>query len=120
MAGSGSLYAPRYLGTGNDWVANEGVVSFDGLESNFAFMDVNYPVETEFTNYFYDINLVGLTVVYSDAMALNAGDLTDPATKASSWSVKAANVMDVPEPASVLLLGIGFAGLAAARRKQAP
>jgi hypothetical protein len=99
--------------------SSEGIASFDGMNNDFVFVDVDPAVSSDRASYFYDIEQLGY-----QAYLHRDGSLSDSYAqiwtaegKAMYWSVKAANA--VPEPGSMLLLGLGFAGLLAARRKSA-
>jgi hypothetical protein len=116
LNGSGNLYASKYHN--GPWESGAGVASSNGLENNFLFIDVDYPTNSNFTNYFYDINIPdAINQAYVGTPSVSYGENQAGLNKAAKWTLTAAN--SVPEPTSMLLLGIGIAGLVAARRSKA-
>jgi hypothetical protein len=121
--GNGSLFASRIATTdwGYTWQSGGGVASFDGLENNFLFIDTDYPNNYSYTNYFYDVRTPGHSVyAYGQGQqGYNAYDYNAGMVTSGVWSVQAQlPVNDVPEPSSVVLIGLGLAGLLAARRNK--
>ena len=120
LSGSGQLYAASFVDNG--WSAGTGVASFDGTENNFLFIDVNYPVEMDYTNFFYAIRGNQSTPTSRAVAYLADGTIHDDflvaggAYDASRWTLTEASANAVPEPVSIAVFGIGLAGLGVARR----
>jgi hypothetical protein len=116
FAGSGHLYAASLL-NGTKWVPDTGVASFDGRENNFLFIDVNYPLELNYSNFFYAIRGGSDPTVRAVAyFGSKVGHDTAYEYDAAGWSLTEASTNDVPEPVSVALFGAGLAGLGFASR----
>jgi len=121
LNGSGSLHDAFYTDAGGDcgscWSAGGAVVSFNGLQSNFLFIDSNFPANSNYTNYFYVIpwpngsDNPNATQFFSPAT--NYVDYYNGQYIVSNWSVTDA----VPEPGSIALVGLGLMVLVFARKK---
>ena len=110
-ANGGYLYNISYdpPNSPNGWYKNGGaVVSLDGNQDNFWFMDTTYPSET-YTNYFEHVNPLGAPVE-----AYRAGHGGSDYLK--SHSVEQVESPAVPEPASWALMLVGFGAIGGALR----
>ncbi len=108
------LYASGWNGT--NWTTGNGVASFDGLQSNLLFIDVNYPTVNTYTQYFY-IRSTSLFDAFAYLPAIGGvADDTGSRYDASRWSLNAVNV---PESSSLYLLAFGMLGLFGTARRKA-
>jgi hypothetical protein len=108
LRGNGSLFNASYDPSTGTWTADAGVASFDGTKNDFLFIDSHYPIDFQFTNYFYSISAVN-TVIFT-----GPHNAADNSVIASSWKLTSA----VPETdnAALMLAGLGLLGLSLRRR----
>ena len=104
LNGSGSLFNALYTG---GWTADAGVASFDGTQNDFLFIDSHYPIDYNYSNYFYSISSVNTFAVaggHYDGEILNTGN----------WKLTSA----VPETGNVALMlaGLGLVGMSLRRQ----
>jgi len=124
--GSGSLFAASYTAAGSDcptcWTSGGAVVSINGQQSNFLFVDSNFPSNGNYSNYFY-------VIPWPNGSQPNATQAVTPSTgvvdyyngnyNSANWSVH--EVSPVPEPETLAMLAIGLAVVVfAAKKKRAP
>ena len=107
LAGSGALFNATLVVPMGRWVADGGVASFDGTQNDFLFVDSHYPIDSNYTNYFYSINDVG-------TLANTQGGRIDEVVVPGFWSLAV-----VPEPGTgaLLLAGLGLMSLALRRKR---
>ena len=109
--GSGSLWGSHYdAGTGG-WVSGGAVASFDGLQNNFLFIDSNFPLVPNYSNYYYSV----YSLYHINDLFFESGYVYDLPLTSGIWSVTAAN--PIPEPSSMALLGASLIGLGVNRRR---
>lgn len=104
LNGSGSLFNALYTG---DWTADAGVASFDGTQNDFLFIDSHYPIDYNYSNFFYSINGVS-TFVYA------GGHYVGESLNVGNWKLTSA----VPETGNVALMlaGLGLVGMSLRRK----
>ena len=112
--GSGSLFASSYTAPGSDcstcWASGGGVVSVNGLQSNFLIIDSNYPTTGTYSNYFYVIPWPnGSQPNATQAVTPSAGiiDYYNGTYNAANWSVREV-AAPVPEPETLAMLALGL------------
>lgn len=118
FAGSGSLLAARFDGT--SW-QNDPVVSFNGLENNFAFSDGLFPGSYN-VNYFTQRSGPGLDFSWVESTrGISRSEVytVTPAGTLSRWTLTAVTAVPEPETYAMLLAGLGLLGAVARRRKHA-
>lgn len=113
--GNGHLYASGLDGSFN-WSAGTGVASFNGLQNNFFFADSNFPLDYGYTNYFYDTYVISQDAFAQSAHGSAWDDLSSAPYTGANWSVTAAGV-EVPEPNTLMLLGVACLGLVLRRHR---
>nr|WP_294506155.1 PEP-CTERM sorting domain-containing protein [uncultured Rhodopila sp.] len=106
--GNGSLLA-FHMATSTEWQPGGAVASFDGTQNNFLFQDRT------------------ATQLYLDVSGQEIGALNNyipypetgnDASGPNTWTISAVPAA-VPEPGTLALLGIAFAGIGLARRRKA-
>jgi hypothetical protein len=112
--GSGNLFGSSYTAPGSDcstcWTSGDAVASVNGLQSNFLFIDSNYPSNGTYSNYFYVIPWPnGSQPNATQAVTPSAGivDYYNGNYSAANWSVHEV-ASPVPEPDMLLMLLIGL------------
>lgn len=94
------------------------VASFDGTQNNFLFINSNYlSNDYSYNTYFYSLTWYGATIATSyspNSPYFYTGSISAPASY--GWTLSAVN--EVPEPATLALLGLGVAGLGVMRRRK--
>jgi len=112
---NGFLYGQStYAGVGGG-VPGAAVVSFDGWENDFLFIDVNYPLVLEFHQYLISSSFGMYQAVLTDLAGVFA---EEGVALPSGWAVTAVSPVPEPETYAMLLAGLGLLGFAARRRKQ--
>lgn len=124
VASSSPLFADSFNVSNKTVSATGAVVSFDGLSSNFIF--TSNAIDLSNANYFYVIPWAnpgeksGSPTIGAQAVWPTIGviDAYNGQYVVANWSVTAAAVADVPEPASIALIGIALLGMGIATRKR--
>jgi len=113
LNGSGNLYASSYqlIGSYYYWQTGGAVASFDGKQNDFIFIDSDFPNNTNYTNYFYDLSGISPGESQVDRFTNSSEAYGDTV---ASWSVAA-----VPLPAALPMFGAAVAGFAVWGRRRA-
>jgi len=125
---AGTVYAQGVTTSG--WTAGAAVISFDGLQNDFAFFDLDYAGGLGFTKYFLGVSGAPFWPGLSEFDLFDASGLPEGrnlfldyyngspsySTPNGSWTVT--DVSAVPDTgATIALLGSALLGLAAIRRR---
>lgn len=103
-----SVMSFTYTGAGETGFVPGGVVSFDGSQNNFQFIDYAHHDGSGNPLQVYDISQLGLSEVIGATVRGEDGD--------NNWSVS--QVSPVPLPAALPMFGAAVAGFAAWGRKR--
>lgn len=113
------IYGSNFNTQIGNWQTGGAVVSVDGSQNNFLFINSNYPAVTNYTEYFYMVDF-GINSGGNHAAGYDSSSgfgFSNP-TNLANWQLNGATAAGVPDGGvSVALLGAVLAALAGARRK---
>lgn len=117
---SGSLFGSSLDFNTYSWVSGGAVASFDGTQNNFLFIDVDYPNNYSWSNYFYSNSFFGLTANNANTYQYGSeyGSYYGATPYLSRWTLTPAAPVPEPETYVMLLAGLGLLRFTARRRKQ--